>query len=650
MALMYWWPFIEDGHNQGLKSSQPLSSLTFNNNGKFGKCLELTDNLNLGISPANNPEIDIYSQENAEISYAFWVKIDKQFVNNYIQNVFDKNHSYITNALISLNRSTSGIGLFIFCTISNATTISTDLETIPIVFGQRNGTNSSQNASSMGNITLDQWHHFVITYDKNNYVKIYLNGVLQKTISRDRGSLSYSSTLRLNNTQLYGGNTTTYQAISFKEYFNDVRIYNHALSAKEVAELAKGLVLHYHLDNNGLGRENLLSNSSGYEGIYSWSKNNSNASNLQLSYGNENGVPYLITKRLNDSSTTGFNIYKRIDTSAFSLQAGDKFTISGYYKVPSTEDYTVRGRMFIRFYNTGSSGDYANTTDIYTGTSVANTIKDKWIYFEQICTVPSTYIDGNIYFYLSYFSKGLSTVYWKQIKMEVGEHATPWCPAKEDALYNLIDDTKIYDCSGYCNNGTITGNLSAAAPSPRYNSATVFNGSSLIEADPLPAEASTLSAWIKWKTIPSGTGASSYVVPIHDKNSKLAIGITNGGTGLVSYIGSGNGGVGSYVNCSLQTNIWYHIVIVKTGDTTRNVYINGEQMTPKSSNTYWGGDLDKFTIGGRHAGGVYKDYINGEIVDVRAYVTAFSEEQVLDLYRTSMLIDANGNISPRGVS
>lgn len=33
-------------------------------------------------------------------------------------------------------------------------------------------------------------------------------------------------------------------------YYNDIRIYNHALSAKEVKEISKGLILHYNFEDN----------------------------------------------------------------------------------------------------------------------------------------------------------------------------------------------------------------------------------------------------------------------------------------------------------------------------------------------------------------------------------------------------------------
>ena len=110
---------------------------------------------------------------------------------------------------------------------------------------------------------------------------------------------------------------------------NDIRIYDHCLSPKEVKEIARGLILHYKLDNYWLC-ENILTNSTCYEGLSNWNGN--------IDIGNENGHPYLITKRTNETSTSRTFCGHTVLTSVISSwPIGDKFTISGYYKVPSNE-------------------------------------------------------------------------------------------------------------------------------------------------------------------------------------------------------------------------------------------------------------------------------------------------------------------------
>jgi len=82
----------------------------------------------------------------------------------------------------------------------------------------------------------------------------YFDGI-RKEIASIPAIRNVSSTTSLK----IGSMTPIYTPYYFTGKINDVRIYDHALSTKEVEEIAKGLVLHYKLDNYWLA-ENLLVN------------------------------------------------------------------------------------------------------------------------------------------------------------------------------------------------------------------------------------------------------------------------------------------------------------------------------------------------------------------------------------------------------
>lgn len=206
---------------------------------------------------------------------------------------------------------------------------------------------------------------------------------------------------------------------------------------------------------------------------------------------------------------------------------------------------------------------------------------------------------------------------------------------------NFLTDTTVIDSSGNKHHGTKNGNMSISYNSARYDISTVFDGtSSYIESDPLPTETKTISIWLKTSWVSS----SGYRLAVHDKNTGLAIGWAS--NQLITYVGTSNGGSGSRIDITTTNytaNQWNHIVVVKTGSNTRNVYVNGILATPSSVN-YWGGDLTKLNIGVRHINGSYSAYFNGQLSDFRAYATALSAEDVLELYNVGAKVANDGTV------
>lgn len=108
---------------------------------------------------------------------------------------------------------------------------------------------------------------------------------------------------------------------------------------------------------------------------------------------------------------------------------------------------------------------------------------------------------------------------------------------------------------------------------------------------------------------------------------------------IIGYYGpSGSQSTGS--KCTLgdsyKENDWNHVVVVKTGTGTRDIYCNGVKLIP-TTNDYWTANAPNIMVGARTVDLALPFY--GEIADVRAYTTALSVEDILDLYHTSANVD-----------
>ena len=615
MSLQVWLPLNGDLKNWGLSglafSNLSSSNTTVNNSGKIGKCFN--NNLSSAGGLLSNTTIELGQTQ----SMFCWFKFTSLV-----------STASLGGGLVSQHRYSANTGMGITIKYVSSTTGYLSINT---------GTGSSRTYNTYCGTTLLQantWYHGGYTFN-NGVVKIYVNGVCEYT--GNIGTMSVPAdyiTIFCWSMSGSSGNSV-HGSYKLNGYLNDVRIYDHCLSPKEVEEIAKGLVLHYKLDNNGMGGENLLTNSTGFSGAANWTG--------LVTVGDENGHPYLIAKRTNTTSTSRTSCYHNpaITSYVSSWQPGDKFTLSGYYKVPSSETQQTGGNMFIRWIR--SDGSYGDT-----GFTSSTTVTDTWIRFAYTYSVPSNYAGGEVNFYLSAFAaQKVATVYWKDVKLEKGSIATDWSPAKADANYPAGYNTIVFDSSGYSNNGTISGTLTAAADTPRYDVATQFpNGTDNIQSNfSLAMPTFSCSFWFK----PKSTDGGYCIIASNKSNASpywwIAANCESSKFWFYNGYYCSTGG-------TLTNDTWYHGCFVFNNKVGK-WYINGVEQTLNKNTLSSGsatGNITNLSVGNSYTGSSWntKDY--GQIVDFRLYATALTAAQVAELYNTSMSIDSNGNVYARELS
>lgn len=606
MSLQVWLPLNGNLQNKGLADVNVTNNgATINNSGKIGKCYSFNGTNNYITIPVN-----VIKNLTKDFSFCFWAKF-LSFNTSY-QTVFSATASNASwaNEIICFQRNAS-TNYFLFTVANGSSYTATTLQT--------------------GTLAINTWYHFVCTYQTAGRISIYQNGNLisSHTISFTPG------VDKIQNFNLGRSHTGYYSNM----LLNDFRIYNYALSKKEIKEISKGLVLHYPLDNNGLGfiNPNLLKNTRGSSG--------SAASGITRTITSEGYVKIVASSSNNNWVTFYCN-------NTLPISQGNTFTFS--VKIRS-DDSIKKPKVYFQ----SGMGYY----------SMQGTMSSNWsiIYYTGTWSIENLQTNMHLG-----FSSAPGTYYIEYIKLEAGNIITPWCPNENDQLYDILgyNQNIIYDTSGYQNNGELYsyntyGSIENDNNTPRYITCTFINSDSNTtntasgtryiygHCQLTNPTAMTIAFWCKPLGGYGGGGGQGQFCTTNYK-----YGNTNAGSDyLVSAMNHRDSAIDindstSNLHCrpsfSPILNEWHHYVITCDGQVGK-VYKDGVvSSTAQFSSPQVLGSFIGVIIGFSKAGGVWrsnKTYYS----DFRLYCTCLSDQDILELYHTTSSIDKDQNVYIREI-
>lgn len=569
MSLRLWMPLMGDLRNQGLDnfSMSTLGTISWVD-GKLGaKALKAgtSSQTSNGVS-INSNLTDILADE---YSVSVWIKPLG-------------NHVHYNGTILSSgdwNRTRWAFG------------VNQDNTKVDVL---SNGHNVYLNCT----VPVNEWTHLVCTCDSSNKVHLYKNGEYIGYAARSDKPLSDASNATI------GRETYASGYFSFNGVIQDLRLYDHCLSPMEVKQISQGLVLHYPLNRQGWGQENLLKNSQGI----------------------------IIDKTGNISGSRTEYYAWDVGDSYTDITTTTTVTISFDLEMYVNDLTTYNGQLNI--YNTNNKGPVQLSGKAYTFKNkyaIGETINERIsLTTTLVPRADATKTHNYIEFYTGYGSDNFYKI--SNVKLELGSIATPWCPHVEDENNMGINGITEYDCSGYCNNGTWHGTHSNTSDTPKYAVSTTATGSgtTYLEGPVLPAEAKTVALWIK------NTSKSSNGAIFNDKTTGLQIGLLNS----LLYMNSKTSTAG-FTTTHWVNGEWNHVVAVNNNG-TRSLYVNGQAETQSGASNYYIHNADNCWLWNRSYNNNYP--FTGSLCDLRIYATALSADDVKSLYQNCATIDPDGTI------
>lgn len=593
MSLQIWLPLNGSLKQIGISSIATAANngATINNNGKIGKCYNFD----------GTQYIDTGYYENfgtGDFTLCAWI---------YLTQVSGKTYQ----AIIS-NKTTSGasIGCAMYWNQTQK----------KFLWSTADGSNATEiwSADAFDTIIYNSWHHIIMVRDNSDAKKgyFYLDGIRYELASVPAIRNVTNSTYSFKIGTLNPYNTT----YSFTGNINDIRIYDHAISAKEAKEISKGLVAHYQLSDNSIeGTTNLCT------GLAAGNRTTLSSDGLSVTTNGTEGDTYFDMK-LSEG-----------------LVSGTTYTISmNATGMPAGKEWIMR---------LGNLGDAQYLFSVYNGyNELTFTANDNLVNTVTNRGTKLLIDDGG-------GAARYTITTFSHCQLEKKDHATLYVNGTRAA------STFISDSSGYGNNGTVwkydtNGNISITSNSPRYmygtfidsanNTTNTASGTVYIYGNcELTAPNNlTVAFWCKPVAGYSGSttqgqfcltnnpigesaGQDYNSAPMNHRDGTIDI----NSVATVTTIRP---------NIDFTANEWHHYAVVYNGR-YGTTYKDGILYQTKDFGSNKSlGDMKGIVIAFSRAGGVWrsnKSYYS----DFRLYTTALSADDIKELYQSSASVDNKGN-------
>lgn len=460
----------------------------------------------------------------------------------------------------------------------------------------------------------DKWYHVAFVCDGTK-IYSYINGVNSYTDTANGGEL---------NGIVYMSQQTYYG------YMNDLRIYDHALSNKEVEELSKGLCCHYPLND-----------------AYNTASVNKYSGDTFDGKPADTSSGFTVTK-LTDERGYNFKLnYTGIGSNAWmcfsypvaSFTAGKTYDWSCKVRVHKTTT-----SLYLRTARMGNDWEQSRA-------NVASNVNENWKeYHARLKLEATSSRSGTSYttqplveFYTdNLYTKG--TVYTLDFDIKDVQFAE--CDVDAPATNGAFATKTVYDTSGFGNTGTITNSPTISNGSPRYDACTSFPYKNYISGK-TPFGARNVSEFTisMWVNLIQGGAYATLFQSNGMGGSGIWLAINTEGTAQWMYRSiSPNYVKGGTV---VATNTWnLYTLTYKNGVATW--YLNGQKNV---SATYTDKTIPfetSFILADSYSGTTWNTSFNGKLSDFRIYAKALTDSQILELYNTPVSISNNGTMITKG--